>query len=224
MTMKLHHFALCAFLAALSGAACSQTTVRLGAVHIGLSVDSPNLTSNGPAFLTPQPAGLDVRDKSTLLFSVSQRINEHFDAEIVLGVPPRHDVVGTGTLAPFGTISRVRQAAPTAFLNYSFFEGSAAFRPFVGVGVNYTRFYDAASTASGDLASGGPTRIVLTKSTGMAAQAGFTYKFDQRWSLCASVVRADVESDLTATTGSIERKTNIKFNPTAVSASLGYTF
>jgi outer membrane protein len=224
MTMKYHHYALCAFLAAVSGAACSQTTVRLGAVHIGLSVDSPNLTSNGPDFLTPQPAGLDVGNKSTVLFSVSQRINAHWDAELVLGVPPRHDVIGTGTLAPIGVVSRVRQAAPTAFLNYSFFEPSAAFRPFLGVGVNYTRFYDAESTAAGSLASGGPTRIVLSKSTGAAAQAGFTWKFDPHWSLCASVARADVESNLTATTGSIERKTVLKFNPTAISAAVGYTF
>lgn len=222
--MKHHHFALCAMLAALAGTASAQTTVRVGAIHIGLDVKSPNLTSNGPDFLTPQPAAIDVRNASTLLVSVSQRINEHWDAEVILGLPPRHDVVGKGTLAPFGTVSRVRQAAPTAFLNYSFGAAGDALRPFVGVGVNYTRFYDAESSAAGNLASGGPTRIVLTKSTGMAAQAGATYKFGQHYSLCVSVARADVESDMTATTGSIERKTHIKFNPTAVSAAFGYTF
>jgi outer membrane protein len=222
--MKLNQFALCAFLAALAGAASAQTTVRVGAIHIGLDVKSPDLTSNGPAFLTPQPAALDVRNASTLLFSVSHRIDAHWDAELILGVPPRHDVVGKGTLAPFGVISRVRQAAPTAFLNYSFGAAGDALRPFLGLGVNYTRFYDAESSESGNLASGGPTRIVLSKSTGLAAQAGLNYKFGERYSLCVSVAKADVESDLTATTGSIERKTHIKFNPTAVSAALGYTF
>ncbi len=207
-----------------STGASAQTTVRAGAVHIGLDVSSPNLTATGPAFLSPSPAGLDVRDKSTVLFSVSQRINESWDAELVLGVPPRHDVIGTGALAPFGVVSRVKQAAPTAFLNYSFGKTSDALRPFIGVGVNFTRFYNAASTANGDLASGGPTKIVLTNSTGVAGQLGVNYRIDGAWSFCASVVRADVESRLTATTGSIERKTTLKFNPTAISAALGYTF
>lgn len=222
--MKFAPYAACALLALASGAAGAQTTVRAGAVHLGLNVDSPNLSATGPAFLTPQPAGLDVRNASTVLLSVSHRINEHWDAELVLGVPPRHDVTGTGTLAPMGVVSRVRQAAPTAFLNYSFGAASDALRAFVGVGLNYTRFYDATSTANGDLASGGPTRIMLSKSTGAAAQLGMTYRFDRSWSLCASIARADVESKLTATTGSIERSTTLKFNPTALSAALGYTF
>lgn len=207
-----------------SGALAQDNTIGLGVAHIFVNAKSPNLSSNGPAFLTPQPAGIDVKDATTVLITVTRRINDNWYGELALGVPPKQDVIGTGTLAPFGVIAKVKQAAPTAFLNYRFGSVDSSLRPFVGVGVNYTRFYDATSTTSGSLASGGPTKIQLTKSTGMAAQMGMVYKFDKTWSICVSAIAADVESDMTATTGSIERKTHIKFNPRVLGAAVGYSF
>jgi outer membrane protein len=209
---------------ASTGAMAQNTTIGVGLAHIYVDAKSPNLSSNGPAFLTPQPAGIDVKDATTLLITITHRINDNWYGELALGLPPKQDVIGTGTLAPFGVIAQVKQAAPTAFLNYRFGGVDNALRPFVGVGVNYTRFYDATSTDSGSLASGGPTKIQLTKSTGMAAQMGVNYKFDKNWSLCVSIIAADVESDMTATTGSIQRKTHIKFNPRVLGIAAGYSF
>ena len=208
-----------------TGAACAQDyTLGVGVAHIMVDSKSPNLSSNGPAFLTPQPAGLDIDDATTLLITLRRRIDAQWDAELAVGVPPKHKVMGTGNLSKYGVVSQVKQAAPTVFLNYKFGAEGHALRPFVGVGVNYTRFYDGESSASGSLASGGPTRIKLTSSTGMAAQAGVNYKFNSLWSLCVSLAYADVQSDLTATTGSIDRTTHIKFNPTVLGVALGYSF
>ena len=223
--MTMNKFAGLLALCAVSGAAAAQDyTVGVGVAHIKINSKSPELSSNGPAFLTPSPSGLDVGDATTLLITVKRKINDNWEAELAVGVPPNHKVHGTGRLAPYGVVSEVKQAAPTLLLNYKFGAPDSALRPFVGVGVNYTRFYDATSSETGNLASGGPTKIVLSKSTGLAAQAGLNYKFDNTWSLCVSVFRADVESDLTATTGSIERKTHIKFNPTVLGVAVGYSF
>ncbi|MRV71260.1 outer membrane beta-barrel protein [Duganella sp. FT92W] len=223
--MNIRLLASMSVLALASGGVLAQdTTIGLGAAHIFVNAKSPNLSSNGPAFLTPQPAGIDVKDATTVLITVTRRLDDHWYGELALGVPPRQEVIGAGTLAPFGVIAKVKQAAPTAFLNYRFGAAGSALRPFVGVGLNYTRFYDAASTTSGSLASGGPTKIQLSKSTGLAAQAGVNYQFDKTWSLCLSVIAADVESDMTATTGSIERKTHIKFNPRVLGVAVGYSF
>ena len=53
-------------------------------------------------------------------------------------------------------------------LEYNFLNENSPFRPFLGVGVNYTTFYDRDSTAAGNAASGGPTKISLTSSVGPA--------------------------------------------------------
>jgi outer membrane protein len=98
------------------------------------------------------------------------------------------------------------------------------FRPFVGLGINYTRFYDAESSASGNLASGGPTKIELSDSWGPAAQVGARYKLAENWSVIGTIAVARVKSDLTATTGSITRTTTIDFRPVVYTLAVGYSF
>ncbi|HJU70290.1 MAG TPA: OmpW family outer membrane protein [Paucimonas sp.] len=223
--MKITRFMVCATLGMAAIAAhAQQNTVRVGVAHLAIHSDSPNLSSNGPAFLTPQPAGLTVGDATTLLLAYTRRLDQHWAFEVDMGVPPRHDVNGTGTLQPFGVIARVKQAGPTVFVNYNFGAEENKFRPFLGVGVNYTHFFDAQSSSSGNLASGGPTKISLSDSVGLAAQVGASYQLTDRWSLVGSIVAAKVKSDMTATTGSLERKTTIDFRPVVYTLGVAYRF
>jgi outer membrane protein len=223
--MKIHQFAACALLGMTSLAAHSQqNTIRVGAAHIMVHAESADFTSNGPAFLTPQPAGVSIANASTLLLSYSRALDDHWDVELAGGMPPSQEVLGRGTLAPFGVIAKVKQAGPTLFLNYTFGAKESKLRASVGVGINHTRFYDGKSTDPGMLASGGPTRIELANSTGAAGKIGLDYRFDPRWSLHASVAKVKVRSNLTATTGSIERRTEIDFRPIVAMLCLGFSF
>lgn len=223
--MKKNKLAVCTLFALASMSALAQDNmVRVGIVGVTVHSQSPDFTSNGPAFLTPQPAGLDVGNATTVVFGYTRRITEHWDIDFAAGIPPTHKVWGRGTLAPFGVTAEVTQRAPTLFANYNFGVSADKFRPFVGLGLNYTQFFDAQSTASGNIATGGPTKISLSDSYGLAAQLGFNYKLADRWFLNGSVATAKVKTDMTATTGSIERKTTIDLRPVAFSMSLGYSF
>jgi len=199
-------------------------TVRAGVIGIALHPESPDFKSNGPEFLTPQPAGITVGNAKTLLFGVTKRLTDHWDIDFVAGIPPEHEVFGRGKLAPYGVLAKVKQRAPTVFANYNFGSPSDNLRPFVGAGVNYTQFFDANSTPANDLATGGPTKINLTSSWGLAAQIGVNYKLTEKWRLCASVAAAKVKTDLKATTGSIDRTTTIDFKPIVVTVGVGYAF
>ena len=121
-------------------------------------------------------------------------------------------------------IAKVRQVAPTLFVNYKFGEASSAFRPFVGVGVNYTKFDKRESTALGNQLNGGPTDIRLTDSWGLAAQAGVSYRLNDQWTLNAAVATARVKTHLTATVAGQARKIDIRFRPTVLTVSAGYVF
>ncbi|GGC85548.1 OmpW/AlkL family protein [Undibacterium terreum] len=226
--MKKTQIAISTLLALASFSALADenfpNTVRIGYAHIAVHSDAPSLTSNGPAFLTPQPAGIKVDNANTVYIGYTRRLTANVDFDLALGIPPEHDNRGTGTLAPFGVTAKVKQRAPTMFINYNFGDESNAFRPFIGLGLNYTQFYDARSTASGNLAAGGPTKISLGDSTGWAAQIGVKYNITNRWFLMANVATADVKSPLTATTGSIERKTVINFSPIVYIVTAGYSF
>ena len=207
------------------------TTIRGGIAHV-----APNSTATdavGP-FLPGPPSGvsLEVQNQSTLFFSVARDLTPHVEVELAMGFPPTHDV--TAKLAPSlpshvqvlngQVIAKVRQVAPTLFFNYKFGDPGSTWRPFVGAGINYTKFDKRESTAAGNQLNGGPTDIRLSDSWGLAAQAGVSYRLNDQWALNAAVATARVKTHLTATTAGQARKIDIRFRPTVVTLSAGYVF
>lgn len=216
-------------LAALSAAAGAQThTVYIGGAYIDVHSKAQPLTSTPPTLPPGVEARVEVDDAKTVILGYLYQLNDAWSLEAALGIPPAHKVYGKGFIEPFGQISSVKQVAPTFFANYHFGELLPQLRPFVGLGINYTHFTDARSTPSGNAASGGPTRIELKDSWGLAGHVGFNYAIDKQWSLVGTVAAAKVKSDVTATTttttGDIVRTTTIDFRPVAYTLSVGYSF
>lgn len=223
--MKISHIAMCMLLGLGSMAAqAQQNTVRFGYVNIQVHSVADPVKSNGPAFLTPQPASVAIGNSSTAVLAYMRSLNEHWDVDVALGIPPKYDVYGAGTFAPFGRIATVKEAAVNVFAIYNFGDPKDKWRPFAGLGVNYTTFFDAKATPSGELAAGGPSKITAKDSTGLAVKIGTTYNFSDQWAVIASVSYADVRTTLTVDTGSIQRSGEVKFNPVAYSLTLGYRF
>ncbi|MCJ0765871.1 OmpW/AlkL family protein [Variovorax terrae] len=231
-----HRFTLIAAalaLAGLSTAASAQNTVRIGYSHVEPHSSASDAT--GPFLLGP-PSGvsLSVKNQDTLFLSFAHSFNNNMEVELALGYPPTHDV--TAQLNPAivpayivssfqgQVIAKVRQVAPTLFFNYKFGEPQSAWRPFVGLGINYTRFDKRESTATGNALNGGPTDISLSDSWGLAAQAGVSYRFSDKWTLNAAVATARVKTHLTATTAGAARNIDIRFRPTVLTFSVGYDF
>jgi outer membrane protein len=121
-------------------------------------------------------------------------------------------------------VSSARWISPTLLLEYNFLSVNSPLRPFLGVGVNYTTFYDRDSTAAGNAASGGPTRLSLTSSVGPAVTGGLTYRISDRWHLHGSYSWSRVKTDLTTNTDGVIRTSHINFGPQALVVSVGYSF
>lgn len=236
-SQRLFAFVPCALalaLAGLSGAASAQQNiVRFGITHIEPHSSASDAT--GPFLLGP-PSGvsIDVKNQDTAFLSFARTLNDNMEVELALGYPPTHDVAAklNPAIVPGyivssfqgQTVAKVRQIAPTLFFNYKFGEAKATWRPFVGVGINYTRFDKRESTAAGNALNGGPTDISLTDSWGLAAQAGVSYRISDQWSLNASLATARVKTTLTATTAGAARNIDIRFHPVVMTVSLGYAF
>ncbi|MDT8999644.1 OmpW family outer membrane protein [Paucibacter sp. APW11] len=212
-------------LAGLAGASAAQTahTFYLGAAHINVRANATPLTNS-----SVPDARLTVGDQDTVGFGYSYRFAAAWSAELALGLPPAHKVYGAGALEPFGQISVVEQMPPSVFLNYHFENVLPKFSPFVGLGINYTRFSKTRSTLSGNLASGGPTDISLKDSWGLAGHIGATVQFSKNWSLVTTIAMAHVRSDMTAVTHigetTVTRGSDINFRPIVTTLSLGYSF
>ncbi len=178
------------------------------------------------------PAGvnIDAKNVDTLYVAYVRRLSAHLDVELAVGYPPLTKTVGKGP-ATLGSvpydgqvISTARWIAPTLLLEYEFLSENSKLRPYIGVGVNYTTFYDRDSTAQGNAASGGPTKLSLSASVGPAATMGLAYNISNNWHLYGSYSISRVNSDLVADTAGVIRTTRIKFGPQALVLALGYSF
>jgi outer membrane protein len=178
----------------------------------------------------PPGVNIDAKDVQTLYLGYVRRLSPHFGVELAVGYPPLTKTTGRGP-ATLGSvpydgqvISTARWLAPTVLLEYTFLSENSKLRPYIGVGVNYTTFYDRDSTAEGNAASGGPTKLSLTSSVGPAGTVGLAYNIVNHWNFYASYSASQVKTKLNADTAGVIRTTHISFGPQALVLSVGYSF
>ena len=201
-------------------------SARIGLYSVFYHVSADDLS--GP--YVPPGANIDAKNVETLYLAYVRRLSPHFDVELAVGYPPLQKTVGKGP-ATLGSvpydgqvIATARWLAPTLLVEYKFLSENSKLRPYIGVGVNYTNFYDRDSTAQGNAASGGPTRLSLTSSVGPAGTAGLAYNVATHWNLYASYSVSQVKTKLNADTAGVIRTTHINFGPQALVVSVGYSF
>ena len=204
--------------------------MRAGFAH--LNPDTGSGTSFAHVLPTPLAGlGVDISKETLLFFSVAKDITPQLEIELAAGLPPTHDISvrvapsAPGVLGQFDgrVLAQVRQVAPSLYLNYKFGDAQSAWRPFVGLGLNYTRLSARSASAIGSNI-GSLVHLHIGSSWGLAAQAGMSYKINDKWSAQASVATFRVKSRMTIHVGGIERGVTLRMNPVAAAAGLSYSF
>lgn len=193
-------------------------------------------TGSGTSFAHVPPAplagvGVDISKETLLFFSLAKDISPQLEIELAAGLPPTSDIAvrvapsAPGVLGQFDgrVLAQVRQVAPNLYLNYKFGDAQSAWRPFVGLGLNYTRLSARSASAIGSNI-GSLVHLHIGSSWGLAAQAGMSYKINDKWSAQASVATFRVKSRMTIHVGGIERGVTLRMNPVAAAAGLSYSF
>lgn len=140
-----------------AGADDSAWRMRVG-VH-NVDPKSDNGTLAGMRATVDSAAGLT--------FNVDYFFTPHLAIDVLAALPFEHDIQLNG-----GAAGSTRQLPPTVSLQYHL-QPQAKIAPFVGVGLNYTMFFNEESSL-GDLR--------LDDSFGLALQAGVDLAFDRNWS------------------------------------------
>ena len=206
-----------------------DNTFRVGAYAVFFHTSAGYLA--GPYIPAGENLSATVDNVQTPYLAYLRKLSTHFTVELAFGVPPLTKAYGKGPATLAGTVPfngqqllTSRWVAPTALLEYVFLDESHALRPYVGVGVNYSMFYDRNITPAGEAVIGGPTRVELSNSVGPAVTGGITYRLPKHWSLMASYSWARVTSHLNAITTDVVRTDSISFGPTTFVAAIGYSF
>ena len=194
-----------------ASAAQAQHTVKFGVVRYDAHSKTTGITGVGI------PAGADatVGDATTALFTYEYAVSPKFGVELALGVPPVIKAKASGTVAFLGEVLTARNVAPTLLVNYHFGEPGDTFRPYFGIGGNYTKFTNAKTPYGWN--------VKLSDSMGLAVHGGVDWAFNKNWGLFASIARVDVKSNLVAT-GAVVLQTTIDFRPWTYEAGVSYRF
>ncbi len=200
--------------------------LRLGAYFVEYSVKADDFS--GP--FTPPGLNADLENVTTLYVGYIRRLSEHFNVEFAFGVPPKTTTVAKGPAfvgsVPFNgeKILTARWLSPSILFNYLFFHDDSRIRPYLGIGINHTIFMERRITDAGLAIVGGPTRVELPSSTGVAGTAGVSLRVTDRLHVYGSYSMAQVKSRLTTNTLGIIRSTNVDFGPRTWVVSVGYSF
>lgn len=216
--MRLSLLSAAAILSAASAPAAAEQgdwLVRLRGIVVAPNEDA------GPVLPTFPTASVSVDDAIVPELDFTYFFTNNIGAELILATSP-HDVSGEGALVGLGEIADAMVLPPTLTLQYHF-APDAAFRPYVGAGINYTIFYNEdAKTSLTDAI--GATNVSMDDSFGWAVQAGFDIPISDRVFLNADVKYIDIDTTATLTTGALVNTVDVDIDPLVFGIGIGMKF
>lgn len=142
--------------------------------------------------------------------SIEYLFTPNWGVEALAALPFEHEVKLDGRKA-----ARTKQLPPVIGVNYHFLP-DAQVSPFVGVGLNYTDFFD---TKGRGLLQG--AHVKIDDSWGAAAHAGVDVRLSPRWLLTADVRWIDIRGDVHVDGANVG---TAKVDPWVYGLSFGYRF
>ena len=109
---------------------------------------------------------------------------------------------------------------------YHFLDTSYQLRPFIGVGVNYTTFFDEQPSQALKATLGtDDVKVELDDSLGFLVQVGANYKMDDHWGLHAMVSIMDIDTDATVYANNAKALTStVELDPVVAMFGVKYSF
>ena len=147
-----------------------------------------------------------------LVFNGTYMLTNTVGVELLASAPFSHDI----DLAADGTkVGETKHLPPTLSLQYHF-DTVGDFDPYVGVGINYTLFFDEKTV--GPLQGGD---LDLDNSFGAAAQLGFDYQLTESMSLNLDARWIKIETDARLNGADLE---TVEIDPLVYSVTVGWRF
>jgi outer membrane protein len=153
-------------------------------------------------------ANVSANDKVIPEVDISYFFSPNLAAELILTVPQKHDVRLNGAV-----IGSLKHLPPTLTLQYHFDTVGGKFKPYVGAGINYTRF---SSVKLPDA-----SYSIEKSSVGLALQAGVDIPLDKNLYLNFDVKKVQIRTDLTVAGTNYGA---VKVDPVLFGVGLGWRF
>lgn len=140
---------------------------------------------------------------------LSYFFTKNIAAELVLTYPQTVDITANGA-----QIGKIKALPPSLLVQYHFTD-LGPFKPYVGLGVNYTLFFSRDNILNGNAS-------VDRSSVGLAGQVGFDYMFNKNWGLNVDVKYIQMSTDVNVV--GLGRIGKLDLNPVTAGVGVSYRF
>ena len=180
---------------------------RFGVAKVSPKSDNGTLDASA---LELGDLNVDVEDDTRFAFTLGYRFHDKLGVELLAAEPFKHDIKLGGE-----NLASTKHLPPTLTLQYYPLGGTQAYvQPYVGVGVNYTRFSSEKIGIEG-------AELDLDSSWGAAGQIGVDLLINDNWALNASAWYIDLETDASLDGTDIG---TVKIDPWVIMGGLSYRF
>lgn len=217
----------------LADMSMNNFSVNVGAINVAPNDSSTSL--NVVESVAGLPAGstaVGVNSNTQLGLTIDYKIDRNWTVELIAATPFSHDIEVKGSAIDGLDIGNTKHLPPTLLAQYHFDLTDSNFDPFIGLGLNYTKFFD--SSASGALKStlqalkvagaNDHVDLKLTDSWGLAVQAGVNYKLDDHWGLHLMMSKMDIDTvGEVRLNGAAIQRVDVQIDPLVVMAGVRWT-
>ncbi len=168
----------------LGGAATPALAQSAGTWTVGVGAHQVNPKSdNGELAGGTLPVEVESNVRPTI--TGEYFIADNVGIEVLASLPFKHDIAIDG----LGTVGETKHLPPTVSLQYHFGQGKV--KPFVGAGVNYTKFFSEETSGALEGAD-----LELDASWGLAAHAGVDFKVGDKGAIRVDARWIDIDTDV----------------------------
>jgi outer membrane protein len=210
--MKATRLALAAVLALAATPALAQSagswTVGVGAHNVA--------PKSGNGTLTATPLGnlaMDVGSNIRPTITGEYFLKDNLGLEVLAALPFQHDINVVGV----GQVGSTKHLPPTVSLQYHFGQGKV--KPFVGVGLNYTKFF---STKSEGAIAG--TDLELSDSWGLAGHIGIDFQVSEKGAIRVDYRKIDIDTDVTLNGADLGTNNTVNIDPSVYGIAYVFQF
>jgi len=210
--MKATRLALAAVLAMAATPALAQSagswTLGVGAHNVA--------PKSGNGTLTATPLGnlkMDIGSNVRPTITGEYFLKDNLGLEVLAALPFQHDIEVVGV----GQVGSTKHLPPTVSLQYHF--GTGKVKPFVGLGLNYTKFF---STKSEGAIAG--TDLELSDSWGLAGHLGVDFQVSEKAAIRIDYRKIDIDTKVKLNGANLGTNNTVNIDPSVYGIAYVFQF
>ena len=210
--MKTSRIALAALLTLAASPALAQSagtwTVGIGAHNV-----APK-SNNGTLVGTPLGnLGMDIGSNARPTVTAEYFLRDNLGIEVLAALPFQHDI----NVAGVGKVGSTKHLPPTVSLQYHFGQGKV--KPFVGLGVNYTRFFS--TKTEGPIAG---AELELSDSWGLAGHVGIDFQVGAKGAIRVDYRSIDIDTKAKLNGANLGSRNTVNIDPSVYGIAYVFAF